>query len=169
MDRRTVHSLSRAPVVLIALLGVALLGFATGCTGSPASTSAWQGTSDRTIGTLIAALGTARIVVREVAQDDVQQSYAVVTVTDVIETSSKELSGYQVGQPPDRLHRAHDEVVRTLQGALALLVEVRVEIGSPGLTADAARRLLHEIDVARDRLDDLDRAVMSSPAAVGAG
>jgi hypothetical protein len=164
MDRRTVHPLSRAPVVLVALLGLA-----TGCTGSPASTSAWQGTSDRTIGTLIAALGTARIVVREVAQDDVQHSYAVVTVTDVIETSSKELSGYQVGQPPDRLHRAHDEVVRTLQGALALLVEVRVELGSPGLTRDAARRLLDEIDVARDQLDELDSAVMSSPASVGAG
>ena len=163
MDRRPAQLLWRAPTIVLTLVILV-----TGCTGKPASTSGWQSTSDRTIGTVIAGLGTARIVVHEVQQGDLQHNYAVVAVTDVINTSSKELSSYQVSQPPDRLHRANDTVTRTLQDAVALLVQVRVALASPGLTSESARQLLDEIDAARDQLDQLDNAVMSAPASVGA-
>ena len=143
-----------------------LLG-AVACTGRPASTSSWQGATDRALGSVISGLGTARVAVTEEAQDDLPHTYAVVTVTDMVDTSTKEVSSYLVSQPPDRLHRAHAEVTEALQDGIALLVAVRVALASPGLSPPEATRLVREIDAMRDRLDDLDAAVMSSPGSVG--
>ena len=140
---------------------------ATACSGSPSSTSAWQTSSDRALGTLTSGLGTARVVLVEESEDDLQHSYAVVTVTDAIETSSKEVATYLVGQPPDRLHAANSEVTRALHAALALLVDVRVALASPGVTRSSARRLIDAIDAMRDQLDKLDSAVKTSPGSVG--
>lgn len=138
------------------------------CTGHPSSTSAWQSSTDRTLGTVISGLGTARIAVTEEAQNDIPHSYAVVTVTDAIDTSSKEVSSFLVGQPPDRLHSAHAEVTRALQDGIALLVDVRVALASPGLSGPDAKRLTAQIDAMRDRLDTLDGKVEKSPRSVGA-
>jgi hypothetical protein len=85
----------------------------------------------------------------------------------VIETTSKEISSYQVAQPPDALHRANAAVGAALDEATSLLVEVRVTLASPGLTAESASRLLKRIDALRDRLDKLDKAVEKSPQSVG--
>jgi hypothetical protein len=147
------------PVLVVALV--------SGCTGSPSSTSAWQSSTDRTLGQVIAGLGTARIVLVEEAQDDLPHSYAVVTVTDAIDTSTKEVATYLVGQPPDQLHRANAEVTRALQAAVALLVDVRVAVASPGLTPASAMGLLDAVDAMRDRLDELTTAVEKSPGTVG--
>jgi hypothetical protein len=138
-----------------------------GCTGSPSSTSAWQSTSDRTLGTVISGLGTARVVVRAQARDDLPHAYAVVAATDAIDTSATEVATYLVGQPPDRLHRANSEVAHALQEAVSLLAEVRVALASPGLSASGAGRLVKAIDAMRDRLDTLDRQVQTSPGSVG--
>lgn len=138
------------------------------CTGQPSSTSAWQSSTDRTLGSVISGLGTARIAVTEESQDDLPHTYAVVTVTDVIDTSSKEVSSFLVGQPPDGLHRAHAEVTRALQDGIALLVDVRVALASPGLSGGDAKALTREIDAMSDRLDALDSKVKKSPGSVGA-
>jgi hypothetical protein len=116
---------------------------------------------------VIAGLGTARIAVREDSQDDLPHAYAVVTVTDAIDTSTKEVASYLVSQPPDRLHAAHHEVTAALQAGVALLDDVRVSLASPGLNGAAAQELLDAIDAMRDRLDKLDSAVEKSPASVG--
>lgn len=147
-------------------VGLAVLGLVA-CTGQPASTSAWQSSTDRTLGSVISGLGTARVVVTEESQDDLPHSYAVVTVTDVIDTSTKEVSSYLVSQPPDRLHQAHAEVTRALQDGIALLVAVRVALASPGVSPTEAERLVDELDAMHDRLDKLDDTVTSSPGSVG--
>lgn len=162
MDRR------RRPLVVRAPMTLAVLAVAAGCTGSPSSTSSWQSSTDRTLGTVISGLGTARIVVREESQNDLPHSYAVVSVTDAIDTSAKEVSSYLASQPPDRLHRAHAEVTRAMQDGIALLVDVRVSLASPGLTPTEAKQLTSAIDTMRDRLDKLDGDVMESPGSVGA-
>lgn len=100
-------------------------------------------------------------------QDRVFHTYAVVAATDAIETTGKEISSYQVAQPPDALHRANAAVGAALDEATSLLVEVRVTLASPGLTADSASRLVKRIDALRDRLDKLDKAVETSPQSVG--
>jgi hypothetical protein len=148
--------------------GLAVLGLlATACTGQPTSTSSWQSSTDRTLGSVISGLGTARIAVTAESQDDVPHTYAVVTVTDAIDTSTKEVASYLVGQPPDRLHRAHAEVTRALQDGISLLVDVRVALASPGLSASDAKRLVDEIDRMHDRLDGLDDEIQKSPQSVG--
>jgi hypothetical protein len=144
---------------------VPLLG---ACTGSPSSTSAWQSSSDRALGTAISGLGTARVVVEAEARDDLPHTYAVMTATDAVDTSTKEVATYLVAQPPDRLHRAQHEVSRALQDAVALLAEVRVQLASPGLSRTSARHLVDAIDAMRERLDRLDRAVQEAPGSVGA-
>ena len=116
---------------LLALVGVA------GCTGQPASTSAWQSSSERVIGTAISGLGTARLVVTQEQRSRLQHSYAVVASTDTIDTTSKEVSSYLVKQPPDQLH-----------------------------DAQAAARLVKQIDAMRKALEKLQTGVTSSPAAV---
>lgn len=154
------------------LVMVVLVPVLTGCIGSPigspAGTASWQSSSDRVLGTAISGLGTARLVVAAEARDDLPHTYAVVAATDAVDTSTKEVATYLVGQPPDGLHRAHDEVARALQEAVALLAQVRVALASPGLTRTTARRLLDAIDAMRDRLDKLDSAVQKNPATVGA-
>jgi hypothetical protein len=164
MGGRSRGSTYAGPLVAL-LAGVVLL---SGCTtGRPSSTSAWQSASDRVLGTAISGLGTARIAVEQERQDRVFHTYAVVAATDAIETTSKEISSYQVAQPPDALHRANAAVGAALDEATSLLVEVRVTLASPGLTAESASRLLKRIDALRDRLDKLDKAVEKSPQSVG--
>jgi hypothetical protein len=156
-----------ARVILGALL---LLGGSalTGCTtGQPQSTSAWQSSSDRVLGTAISGLGTARIVVKQEQADRTPHSYAVVAATDAIETTGKEISSYQVAQPPDGLHSANATVGDALDEASSLLVDVRVAVASPGLTTETADRLVKRIDALRDKLDELDKAVEKSPESVG--
>lgn len=149
----------------LVLLGLGLL---TGCgTGHPASTSSWQSASDRVLGSAISGLGTARLVVKQEAGNRVPHTYAVVAATDAIETTSKEISSYQVAQPPDALHRANSAVGDALDQANSLLVEVRITLASPGLTTDSAQRLVQRIDDLRDKLDTLDKAVEKSPESVG--
>lgn len=158
---------STSAKALLAVVGVAVL---SGCTtGQPSSTSAWQSASDRTIGSAIAGLGTARIVVKQEQDSKMPHTYAVVAATDAIETTSKEISSYQVSQPPDGLHRANSAVGDALDEATSLLVEVRVTLASPGLTTESAQGLLDRIDKLRDELDKLDKAVEKSPESVGSG
>jgi hypothetical protein len=150
-------------------VGLVLLGLlAAACTGHPASTSSWQSSTDRTLGSVISGLGTARVAVVGESEDRLFHSYAVVTVTDAIDTSTKEVSSYLVSQPPDDLHRAHAAVTRALQDGITLLVDVRVALASPGLTSDRAARLVDQIDAMHKRLDALDKTVTSSPGSVGA-
>lgn len=145
-----------------------LLSLLTGCgTGHPSSTSSWQSASDRVLGSAISGLGTARIVVKQEEGNRVPHTYAVVAATDAIETTSKEISSYQVAQPPDALHRANATVGDALDQANSLLVEVRITLASPGLTTDSAQRLVQRIDELRDKLDKLDKAVEKSPQSVG--
>ena len=138
-----------------------------GCVGQPASTSAWQGSADRALGQAIAALGTARVAVELETLDRAPHTYTVVTITDAIETSSKEASGFQTSQPPDALHRANEAVNQALGDAVSLLVETRVALASPGIDAAAGRSLLQRIDDLRKKLEDLDSAVQKSPGSVG--
>jgi hypothetical protein len=138
-------------------------------TGQPSSESSWQSASDRAIGAAISGLGTARIVIEQERRDRLPHAYAVETVTDALESSSREISSYQVGQPPDTLHRANAAVDDALGEASSLLVDVRVAVASPGLTETSAHRLLTRIDALRDELDRLDDAVMEAPETVGAG
>ena len=152
----------RAPWLVV----LALVATSSACTGSPASTSSWQSSSDRAIGELISGLGTARIVVVQERRDRLPHPYSTQTVTDVIETSSREISSYLVGQPPDDLHAANQAVTLALHEAESLLVEVRVAIASPGLNGSSADDLVARIDAMRDRLDRLDQAVMKSPRTV---
>ncbi|HET6168137.1 MAG TPA: hypothetical protein VFE07_14995 [Marmoricola sp.] len=159
---------ARGRLLRLAAGGVAVAFVVSACTGQPSSTSAWQSSSDRTLGSVISGLGTARVVVREESQHDLPHTYAVVAVTDVIDTSSKEVSSFIVGQPPDRLHRAHAAVTRALQDGIALLVDVRTALASPGLSGPDAQRLTKELDAMRDRLDTLDSQVTKSPESVGA-
>lgn len=154
-----------ATSALALLLGAAALA---GCgTGRPSSTSAWQSASDRVIGSAISGLGTARIAVKQEQENRVPHSYAVVAATDAIETTGKEIAGYQVAQPPDNLHSANAAVGDALDEANSLLVDVRVTLASPGLTTQSADRLVHRIDALRKKLDELDKAVMKSPESVG--
>jgi hypothetical protein len=149
----------------IALTVVAVSGCGT---GSPGSTSAWQSSSERAIGTAISGLGTVRLAVDQETRDRLPHSYAVVTATDAIDTSTKELSGYLVGQPPDRLHQANQTVAEALQDAVTLMVESRVALASPGVDRSGAHALADRIDAMTDRLDQLDSAVRSDPGSVGA-
>jgi hypothetical protein len=148
------------------LVPVLITCLTTGCTGSPSSTSSWQSASDRALGAAISGLGTARLVVVQHGRGHLPHSYAVVAVTDAVDTASKEVASYVVGQPPDRLHAAGDVVTRALQDAIALLVEVRVALASPGVDPAAARRLVDRIDAARKELDRLDSTVKRSPGSV---
>ena len=160
---------SGARVVLALVLVVLAGALLSGCmTGRPSSTSAWQSASDRALGEAISGLGTARVVVEQEQRNRVPHTYAVVTVTDAIETSGREISSYQLQQPPDALHRANAAVGDALDEASSLLVKIRVMLASPGLTTVSARRLLAEIDKLRDELDQLDSAMMDSPESVGA-
>jgi hypothetical protein len=151
------------------LLTVLLVsGAAAGCaTGRPSSTSSWQSSSHRALGEAISGLGTARLVIQQELHARLPHTYAVVAVTDAIEASGKEISGYQVEQPPDGLHRASATVGDALDDASSLLVDVRVALASPGLTTESGRRLIDRIDALRDELDQLDRSVMTAPASVG--
>jgi hypothetical protein len=159
----------RARALEFAVLGAFVCGALAGCTtGQPSSTSAWQSASDRALGEVISGLGTARIVVEQEQRNRLPHTYSVEAVTDTIETSGREISSYQVGQPPDRLHRANAVVGDALDEASSLLVEVRVAIASPELTSESAHQLLERIDALRDELDQLDSAVMTSPESVGA-
>jgi hypothetical protein len=151
-------------VVLVVLAGTVLEGCTT---GRPSSTSAWQSASDRALGEAISGLGTARVVVDQERRNRVPHTYAVEAVTDTIETSGREISSYQIQQPPDALHRANAAVGDALDEASSLLVEIRVTLASPGLTKASSQRLLEEIDTLRDELDQLDTAVMKSPESVG--
>ena len=155
-----------AGAALALVAGPALL---SGCgIGHPSSVSSWQSASDRVLGSAISGLGTARLAVQQEADNRMPHSYAVVTATDAIDTTGKEISGYQVAQPPDSLHAANAAVGDALDQASSLLVDVRIALASPGLTADSAHRLVQRIDALRDKLDKLDKAVEKSPAAVGA-
>ena len=145
----------------------AALPLLAGCVGQPASTSAWQGSADRALGQAIAALGTARVAVELETDDRAPHTYTVVTVTDAIETSSKEVSTFQTSQPPDALHRANAAVNQGLDEAVSLLVETRVALASPGIDAEEGKRLVQRIDDLRKQLDDLDRTVQKSPGSVG--
>ena len=145
---------------VLALVGVA------GCTGQPASTSAWQSSSERVIGTAISGLGTARLVVTQEQRSRLQHSYAVVASTDTIDTTAKEVSSYLVKQPPDQLHDAQAVVTDALQQTVTLLSQVRIELASPGMDAQAAARLVKQIDAMRKALEKLQTGVTSSPAAV---
>lgn len=147
--------------------GLAAAVLLAGCTGQPASTSAWQSSADRALGQAIAGLGTARVAVRLETGDRAPHSYTVVTITDAIETSSKEASSFQTSQPPDALHRANEAVDQALDDAVSLLVETRVELASPGIDAAAGDRLVQRIDALRRRLDHLDSTVQKSPGSVG--
>jgi hypothetical protein len=150
------------------LVLVVCTGALTGCgTGRPSSTSGWQSASDRVLGTAISGLGTARIVVKQEQGNKVPHSYAVVAATDAIETTGKEISSYQIAQPPDNLHSANAAVGDALDEASSLLVDVRIALASPGLTAASAQKLLQRIDALRDKLDKLDKAVEKSPESVG--
>ena len=141
-----------------------------GCgTGAPASTSAWQSSSERVLGAAISGLGTARIAVQQDVRGHVPHTYAVVAATDAIDTSAKEVSGYLTDQPPDGLHRANRAVAQALQAALTLLADVRVELASPGLQRSAADRLVSKIDAMTKRLDRLQTTATSSPDSLGAG
>lgn len=144
---------------------VALL--AVGCAGTPSSTSAWQGSSDRALGELISGLGTARLVVVAESRDRMPHTYSVTALTDAVDSGNREISGYVLGQPPDDLHLAQEAVTTALEDAADLLVEVRVEVSSPGVDHGAARRLVERIDAMRDRLDQLDTSVKRSPESVG--
>jgi hypothetical protein len=161
---------TRTPSCALGLLALLVAVAGSGCgIGRPSSTSAWQSASDRVLGTAISGLGTARIAVEQEQDNRVPQTYAVVAATDAIETTAKEISSYQVSQPPDALHRANTAVGDALDETTSLLVDVRVALASPGLTKTSADRLLARIDELRDRLDELDKAVESSPESVGAG
>jgi hypothetical protein len=94
-------------------------------------------------------------------------TYTVVTVTDAIETSGKEVSSFQVSQPPDTLHVANEAVNRGLDDAVSLLVEIRVALASPGVDRAEAQRLVDRLDALRTKLDDLDSRVQKSPGSVG--
>ncbi|RNM11122.1 hypothetical protein [Nocardioides pocheonensis] len=143
-------------------------GLAAGCgTGAPASTSAWQGSADRTLGQALSGLGTARVALRLEAQDRAPHDFTVVTVTDAIDTTGKEVSGFQVAQPPDGLHRANAAVNQALDDAMSLLVDVRIALASPGVDGAGAGQLIDRVDALRKKLDDLDQQVQSSPASVG--
>jgi hypothetical protein len=159
---------NRAPKAARILLTVLLVSAAAGCaTGRPSSTSSWQSSSHRALDEAISGLGTARLVTVLEVRDRMPHSYAVVALTDAIESSGKEISSYQVGQPPDDLHRANKTVGDALDDASSLLVDVRVTLASPGLTTKSARQLIDRIDALRDQLGQLDRSVMTSPASVG--
>jgi hypothetical protein len=148
-----------------------LLGSLVACTtttGTPAGTSSWQRSTNRVLGAAISGLGTARIAVRLEDDNRAPHTYTVVTVTDAIETTGKEVSSYQVAQPPDGLHRANEVVGNALDDAVSLLVDVRVALASPGLDAEASGLLLDRIDALRQKLDHLDSAVTSAPASIGA-
>jgi hypothetical protein len=161
MGARSRTSTCASVLVLAALL--------TGCTtGQPTSTSGWQSETDRVLGTALSGLGTARIVVEQEQRDGVFHSYAVVAATDAIETTGKEISSYQVAQPPDQLHQANKVVGDALDKATSLLVDVRVALASPGLTAQSASHLLDRIDAVRRELNKLDDAVMKDPGSVAA-
>lgn len=157
--RRGIGTLAAALLPLLVL---------SGCTGRPSSTSAWQGSSDRVIGTAISGLGTARIVVVQDQSGHLPHSYTVVAATDAIDTTAQELSGYVTGQPPDALHAAQYTVTDALQQTIALLGEVRVELASPGVDRRSSARLLARIDALRRKLDDLQSGVTSSPPTVSA-
>lgn len=163
--RRTMHTPSKTGAR--AAGAVAVVALLAGCTGQPSSTSSWQGAADRALGQAIAALGSARVALRIETGDRAPHSYTVVTVTDAIETSSKEVSSFQTSQPPDALHRANDAVNQALDDAVSLLVRVRVELASPGIDAAAGRQLVAQVDALRKRLDDLDSTVKKSPSSVG--
>ena len=156
---------------LRALGAVALLAALTaGCTtGQPASHSAWQSSSHRALGQAISGLGTARVALQVESADRAPHTYTVVTATDAIESTDKEVSGYQVAQPPDDLHHANKVVGQALDDAVSLLVDVRVALASPGIDAAGARALIDRIDAERKKLDDLDKAVQSSPESVQSG
>lgn len=159
---------STRTLVAAAVLGGCIAPLAGCTTGHPSSTSAWQSASDRALGEVISGLGTARIVVEQEQHNRLPHTYAVEAVTDSIENSGREISSYQVAQPPDDLHRANAAVGDALDEASSLLVDVRVAIASPGLTTESARNLLDRIDALRKELDELDSAVMSAPGSVGA-
>jgi hypothetical protein len=146
---------------------VAAAWLLAGCVGQPANTSAWQGSADRALGQAIAGLGTARVALKLETDDRAPHTYTVVTVTDAIETSSKEVSTFQKSQPPDALHRANVAVNQGLDDAVSLLVEARVALASPGIDAAAGKSLVQRIDALRKRLDHLDSAVQKSPESVG--
>jgi hypothetical protein len=156
---------ARKPQVLAVCAGLAS-ALLTGCTGTPASVSSWQSSSDRAIGEALSGLGTSRLAIDLDTDDRAPHSYVVVTVTDAIESASKEVSSFQVAQPPDSLHRANKVVGEALDDAVSLMVDVRVAIASPGLDPATARVLLHRIDTLRKKLDRLDSAVKSSPGSV---
>ena len=158
-----------ARVVVATVLVASGAAALTGCTtGQPSSTSAWQSASDRALGEVISGLGTARIVIEQEQRNRLPHAYAVETVTDTIDSSGLEISSYQVAQPPAGLHRANAVVGDALDEATSLLVEIRVAIASPGLTAVSADRFLDRIDILRDDLVQLDKAVMEEPGSVGA-
>lgn len=138
-----------------------------GCTGQPTSTSAWQGSADRALGQAISGLGTARVALQAEVDDRAPHVANVVTVTDAINTTSQESSGFQVAQPPDALHRANTVVGNALDDAVSLLVHTRIELASPGVDATSAKRLVDQIDAMRKKLDDLDTRVKQSPGSVG--
>jgi hypothetical protein len=142
-------------------------GLVAGCgTGAPASTSSWQSAADRALGQAISGLGTARVALRLEADDRAPHDYTVVTVTDAIDTSGKEVSSFQVAQPPDGLHKANQVVGQALDDAVSLLVDVRIALASPGIDAAGAKKLIDRLDALRKKLDDLDSKVQSSPRSV---
>lgn len=142
-------------------------GLAAGCgTGAPASASSWQSSADRALGQALAGLGTARLALELESRDRAPHAYTVVTATDAVDTTSQAASGFQVAQPPDRLHRANKVVNDALAEAVSLLVEVRVTVASPGIDRAEAGRLMDRIDALRTKVDDLDSQVKSSPGSV---
>ena len=143
------------------------LALAVGCTGQPSSTEAWQKSSHRALGAAISGLGTARLALEQEVADRAPHSYTVVTVTDAIETSGKEVSSYRIGQPPDQLHQANGTVGEALDDAVSLMAEVRVTMASPGADTAAARKLVDRIAALTKKLDELDTQVMTSPRSVG--
>lgn len=168
-NRGYIRAVDGVRKVSLAASGVALAAATlAGCgTGAPASTSAWQGSADRALGQALSGLGTARLAIKVESENREPHTAAVVTATDAIDTTGKEVSGFQVEQPPDPLHQANKVVGDALDEAVSLLVDVRIALASPGLDRTSARALMSRIDALRKKIDDLDAKVKSSPGSVG--
>ena len=100
------------------------------CVGTPTGESSWRESADVAIGGAISGLGTARLVLESDERDGISHSYAVVTLTDVVESTEKETARFALLQPPDDLHDLSADVVRALSQATRTLVRIRTAFAS---------------------------------------
>jgi uncharacterized membrane protein YccC len=150
------------PGVRVALAGAAIL-LVTGCTGSPSDPAAWRDTSDKTVGQAIAGLGTAKVIAQQVEKDRLPHAYAVVSASEAVDTTVKEIRSYVGTQPPDRMHGPHAAVVAALVDALQLLVEARTTLASPEPSSQALHELVDRLTAASDKLDQLSQGLTATP------